>query len=467
MSANYNDILCEAIGIVVDGKLNNITYDKTVICTIVDNSKKDEGYYTVTTEDNVKFDAISESNKYRIDDQVYVTIPQGDYSKQKIIISKYTAEDRNKPVRYASPLETVVPMTNNLMDVMDIKEVGIIANKDISKEVAVIDLTNKELEIDVQNNNIFNTLGISAKFKTLFGNKNVISGNYGLYIVLDCTLLDGTTKVLDAEFDVDSNDMYGDVYNFTTYFTQEKKIDISNLSKIKTIKIWLREDSNFYYIDGNIRKKLPTTKFVSRKNAEGKIEQREESILPNIFVSDIQLFFGNDIVKIEDDTFSIYSNNPLKYSAEKVKEDPTYNTKDLYSIWYNKDNESSEFIGFTDGSPLLDENNNVIEYDEDEYQEELNTSMKGISTVVKPEDGNIPKLRQGLQIYANAYDMNTQFQLLFQKINRELSYCISELDQLLKANQIKDIDSLIQEAKELISSTVAAIEACATLDAED
>jgi hypothetical protein len=66
---------------VVDGKLNNITYDKTIICTIVDTSKKDEGYYTVVTEENVKFDAISESNQYRIDDQVYVTIPQGDYSK--------------------------------------------------------------------------------------------------------------------------------------------------------------------------------------------------------------------------------------------------------------------------------------------------------------------------------------------------------------------------------------------------
>jgi hypothetical protein len=115
-------------------------------------------------------------------------------------------------------------------------------------------------------------LGISAKFKTLFGNKEIISGNYGLYIVLDCTLLDGSSKILEAEFDVDSNDMYGDVYNFTTYFTQEKKIDISNLSKIKTIKIWLREDGNFNYLEGNIRKKLPTTKMVSIKNAEGKIE---------------------------------------------------------------------------------------------------------------------------------------------------------------------------------------------------
>jgi hypothetical protein len=40
-------------------------------------------------------------------------------------------------------------MTENLMNTIAIKETGIIANKDKIKEVAVIDLTDENLDIDI------------------------------------------------------------------------------------------------------------------------------------------------------------------------------------------------------------------------------------------------------------------------------------------------------------------------------
>ena len=50
--------MLDSIKIISSAEMKNISYDKTVICTIVDNSHAaKESYYTVSPEDGVKFKA--------------------------------------------------------------------------------------------------------------------------------------------------------------------------------------------------------------------------------------------------------------------------------------------------------------------------------------------------------------------------------------------------------------------------
>lgn len=77
--------LFEAIDAIVTERLRILPYDKTVTATIIDNSKAENYKYRVTTDDNITFDAYSEQTTYTVGTRVYVRIPQGDYTKQKMI----------------------------------------------------------------------------------------------------------------------------------------------------------------------------------------------------------------------------------------------------------------------------------------------------------------------------------------------------------------------------------------------
>lgn len=87
--------LFEAIDAIVTERLRTLPYDKTVVATIINKKRYtviDEynnsiiGYkYKVTTDDNITFDAYSNISTYNVGMRVYVRIPQGDYTQQKVI----------------------------------------------------------------------------------------------------------------------------------------------------------------------------------------------------------------------------------------------------------------------------------------------------------------------------------------------------------------------------------------------
>ena len=77
--------LFEAIDAIVTERLRILPYDKTVVATIIDNKYAKYYKYKVTTDDNITFDAYSDIITYKVGAKVYVRIPQGDYTKQKMI----------------------------------------------------------------------------------------------------------------------------------------------------------------------------------------------------------------------------------------------------------------------------------------------------------------------------------------------------------------------------------------------
>lgn len=427
MGKDYNEIMCQAVDTLITHRLKDITYDKTIICEIIDDSDKEKGHYIVS-DGTIKFDAYSESNKYRKSNQVYVIIPQGDYSQQKVILSKYTASNANEPMVYISPLGTMVTMTDNL-----------ISNASIDSSILANDNTTTKLiwqsnlkedpysTLDIQNNSIYTSLGIKAKFKCQLNNQALREGNYGLRLDLfsDSTA-DNEEEYIVTSIYLDTDDMFGDPYNFITYFEQEKMFDISNLNSIWGMNLYLYQNKNFKYYDSNKTElqMLPTTYSIGTE---------EYQLEDNIFVSDIYIAFGNDMNKISDNTFEIYTNNILSYSKLET-EDKTYNFKNIYSIWYNK-NENNEFLGFSDG--IVDET-----YDEDTYRQEYETTMQGATLQIVEK--NIPRVKEALQIYSNAEDLNSEIQILADRINKDLYKVLNALEENLIAYDV-DTSSFLGE----------------------
>jgi hypothetical protein len=95
----------KAMDIIITEKLKNISFDVTKICTVIDDSNKDKKGYYLVTDGNIKFEAYSETTKYKKDDIVRVTIPNGDYNGKKFIESKYTTDSNTPPISYISPTD--------------------------------------------------------------------------------------------------------------------------------------------------------------------------------------------------------------------------------------------------------------------------------------------------------------------------------------------------------------------------
>ena len=86
---NIQESIFQAIDVITEKRISEIKFDKTIDCIVTSDANSDKGEYEVKYQDIV-FTAYSSNNtvKYKIDDNVYVLIPQGDFSVKKNIIGK-------------------------------------------------------------------------------------------------------------------------------------------------------------------------------------------------------------------------------------------------------------------------------------------------------------------------------------------------------------------------------------------
>lgn len=162
-----------------------------------------------------------------------------------------------------------------------------------------------------------------------------VAGDYGLYIKIKYTDEIDTTALQEKTFNFSQNDMYGDVYNFTTYFSQEAVFDISGLGNITNIDAFLYQSSNFKKIkstaDGNDDYELIPSKIIE-KNQNGEIVYIEE-MEPNIFVDNIKISLGYDLNSFDNDTVIVYTLDSAQYSSSdsaKARE------REIQARWVHK-----------------------------------------------------------------------------------------------------------------------------------
>lgn len=337
--------LLDAIDIIAEAKVkNNNSYNQTIICTITDNKNaKTSGYYTVTN-DVITFDAYSENTTYKVGAYVRVTIPNGDYSQQKYIEGLYQYNN-GEALTYVSPLDTFLDAATLIdhrpTDSLVSTSYGIVANGEPSfaagsgqfiTEKGTAVQVDKDISLSseyykkLQDDNIYNIIGIQADFKCLLGEYDVRAGNYGLRIDLGLDLnQDGATKVTHSIF-LDSAHFIGNPYDMPIYSTQTQSFDISSIGTINSVSLSLYQDNNFILSDGS---ELPMDNE------------------PNIFVSNIYLALGTDLRKVDDNTVKIYTTSDLSY--RNIDDCDETNKKAIALQWYNKD-EEHRYIGFSDGT---------------------------------------------------------------------------------------------------------------------
>lgn len=310
------------------------TTDRIQICTIIDDSNKKNGEYRVQVG-NATFIAYSEANYYKKGEQVRVSILGGDETKKKFIIGRYSGIDEQKPLTYVSPLDQILDITGNLAPATAAHPNGVTANSERTS-VKIFSITDSE-NSDFKLSSIYDSISLSADFKTFLANSSLASGDYGLRLEVFFTENKKENYYLSVA------DMFGNPYSFSIPTKQSKVFSIDKENKnITRVDAYLYQDKNFIDFNGA---SLPVLKDSSGLE------------IPNIIVSNVRLGLGDDLLTIEDKTINLYTENSLNYVYDESN--TTDNVKRLKLLWYNK-NDQNAYIGFSDG--IYDPDYDELEY---------------------------------------------------------------------------------------------------------
>lgn len=284
--------LFEAMDIITSKRLSALEYDKTLVCTIESVEDAKNGIYKVT--DGVShFTAYSENTEYKEKTKVYVKVPNGDMGNQKIITGKYISKEVEY-ISYTSPLNNFIDVTGNLIEINP--SLSLQANNENKKTVTLWEIPERDNEGNVITPCSFkgyDRIGIRGDFKTYL-DSYTRSGSYGLRLDIGERTEAGITK--NHCFYLDSNDMYGNPYKYSTFFSQEQMYNISHIFEIISMRLVFYQKCDFFLEDGTLHSVV-----------EGK---------DNIFVENPYISFGFDVSNFTEDTVIIGTNDSLTYSTE-------------------------------------------------------------------------------------------------------------------------------------------------------
>lgn len=375
--------LLEAMNIVSSASVQQVNFDRTIICTITDASKAKEGVYQVS-DGSVKFEAHAEETNYREKDQVRVQIPDGDMTQDKYIIGKAIQKNLNQPINYVSPSQKIVGLTDKL--ITSSNKIELIATSDKKRTAISMGIDVEKLKINLS---IIDSLVVGFKAQTFFLQEFMQKGNYGVIIQLS----DGQKT---KEFEFNNNYFLGNTYAFAIPTAQEALFDVKDENfVVKSIRLDFYQDGNFQYIN-------PQTGVLEDYTSEN------EKGLTNIIFSDFFITFGNSVNTYEDNTVKIFTDVATYDVSQK---DQNIN---LNLVWYNK-TENNEYLGFSDGkvSELKDTNivnsYSEIEYD-DIYADHQKLNQTYQSQLAKDkENRDTPLDELGLRLYRACLDEQKEY----------------------------------------------------------
>ena len=339
--------LLQAMDIINAHALNNINFDKTITCTIEDDTYKKEGKYEVS-DGSKFFMAYTNDTKLRKNDVVYVTIPQGNFENQKMIIGKKTSET-DTPFVFTTPFDTIFDMTDNIT-LGNISQGALIANalnKYGNENYEHITLYDKAC-----NYYGYTRLGLKGNFKSWI--KNATKGTYGLTLILTVNNPNtASSQQLNSQeyyYTFSNLDMYGNSYNFETDYEQQLVIPIEEIKgTITNIKINFYQQANFVdrfnepipcSISGYKMKEDGTNLYEKDEDGDYILNSNDDLLEPNLFVNDIYLCFGYDMSIFTEDMVEIYTQQPntYKHSENSSNDGILQNRKEIKMRWVHIDN---------------------------------------------------------------------------------------------------------------------------------
>lgn len=224
--STLQDSLFDAMGILAENAAKKAQGAITIDCVITRILNLSTGKYEVDYLGNSLIVYAGTPNvQYKVGDKVYILVPDGDFSKQKVIISLSTPSvityDKSEEDNY-------IQVSNNFFG-ENSDEIKLCSY--IEEEVPVFyDLNKKEDEekIIAFNNNFrtlfssysenYSTFAFSAEFKTDLPIEQQQKGNYGLELIIPVITVAGTKKNKIYVFDIDN--ISGNPYNLRSYSKQ-------------------------------------------------------------------------------------------------------------------------------------------------------------------------------------------------------------------------------------------------------
>lgn len=351
---DYSDIFCASVDNIIKARLADIKFDTTDVYTILDDSKKDDGIYTVGN-DSISFEALSTA-KYRKGESVYVNIPNGDWNQQKFIIGKQTTESTT-PINYQDPLDSFIDMTGNMAAAESTKTTGLIANAPyvIKSDIDYRPYQNRiiyEWTANTDEGRLpfvgYTRLGLQGSFQSWVNNFKCVSGEYGLKVSIaaetDPAIEEGK-PIGDSvqtiyEIYLNTNDFYGNPYNFESFTQQEKVFDVSGIGQIVGIQVVFYEQTGSFLDNDS----TPIPYFTSMDLDSGD----ETPIAPNLFMTDLFVSLGYDANAFDSETALIYTFQPQICNVKPEK--AADNNRKIMLRWIHQDDD--KFISITQENSL-------------------------------------------------------------------------------------------------------------------
>lgn len=225
MSTLQESIL-DAINVLAENSIRNAPGTITIDCVVSKIVNPGLGEYEVTYLGNTLSVYASNPNiEFNIGDKVYVLVPEGDFSKQKIIISASTPST----ITYdTSELNNYMQVSDNLF--IDKGEINLCTYSNEVKGIFNEGDNGKFNVIFPKYLKDYNTFAFSAKIKTSIPIEQQVNGNYGLILQLPFYALDSEGKKVDLwkSYVLDINNISGNPYRLTEWSNQTIFIQIGS-----------------------------------------------------------------------------------------------------------------------------------------------------------------------------------------------------------------------------------------------
>ena len=295
MDQQIQQVIYDAIEIVVNKKNSQLQFDRTIDCIIEEVVNLSTGEYKVRYLDESfsAFDTYGEN--YRVGKIVQVLIPQNNMALRKTILglkdSNETTSDvileQEKVVAVGIPFEQIYAKC----DIPPITATGIYGAYKGIQYTLFENTLNEDIIIDEKNNynahfrtyaKDKNMFMVTAEFNTRWLINTVIAGNYGLEIIFES--LNGE----ELPYYIQKSDLIGEPLRYTKSYipiTLLFPIDGNKLNKLKSIKLFsegfIREDNSGNKLDG-----IETDKELKEKWLNGQSE---------IFLRNLSISFAQTI----------------------------------------------------------------------------------------------------------------------------------------------------------------------------
>lgn len=241
--------LLTAMQIMAQKQVNGLSYDLTIQATIDSLVNLDTGEYKVKYNGNT-FSAFSNdlTYEYKVGTNVYVKVPEGDFSNKKFIENK--VQDKTLSESEMQQLEnsyaTIIPDLSTCYSQNWYGPYGIIAGATGKQGNCIIFNSDSYITspsfLELANN--YEYIQISGEFLSLLNDDHLI-GNYGLELEFYAKDTNGNANTL-VTYRLDLNAFNGNPYHLTNYTTQKCifKVQKNFLLGLKSVKLF---NENFNY----------------------------------------------------------------------------------------------------------------------------------------------------------------------------------------------------------------------------